>query len=151
MSNSDRIEKRVTLKAPRTRVWKALVDSAEFGKWFGAKLDGPFVPGATTRGRITTPNYDHLTIEFFVERIEPESYFSYRWHPHAVDAAADYSREATTLVEFRLDQDGSSTVLTIIESGFDGVPLARRAEAFRMNNEGWDIEARNIENHVTAA
>ena len=151
MSGTDRIEKRVTLKAPRARVWRALTDSGEFGKWFGAKLEGPFVSGATTRGRITIPNYDHLAIELQVERIEPESYFSYRWHPHAVDAVVDYSNEPTTLVEFRLDQDGSSTVLTIVESGFDRIPLARRAEAFRMNNEGWDAEARNIENHVIQA
>jgi uncharacterized protein YndB with AHSA1/START domain len=151
MSATDRIEKRVTLKAPRARVWKALTDAAEFGKWFGAKLEGPFTPGATTRGRITIADYDHLTIELFVERIEPESYFSYRWHPHAVDAAVDYSNEPTTLVEFRLDEDGDSTVLTITESGFDRIPIARRAEAFRMNNDGWAQEARNIENHVSQA
>ena len=151
MSSTDRIEKRVTIKAPRARVWKALTDATEFGKWFGAKLEGPFVPGGTARGRITIPDYDHLNIEFFVERIEPESYFSYRWHPHAVDATADYSKEPTTLVEFRLDQDGDSTVLTIIESGFDRIPIARRAEAFRMNSEGWTIEAKNIENHVLKA
>jgi uncharacterized protein YndB with AHSA1/START domain len=151
MSGTDRIEKRVTLKAPRARVWKALTDSAEFGKWFGAKLEGPFVPGETARGRITIPNYDHLTIEMFVERIEPESYFSYRWHPHAVDVAVDYSKEPTTLVEFRLEQEGTSTVLTIIESGFDRVPLARRAEAFRMNSEGWAQELRHIESHVSQA
>jgi len=151
MSGTDRIEKRVTLKAPRARVWKALTDSTEFGKWFGAKLEGPFVADATARGRLTIPNYDHLTIEMFVERIEPESYFSYRWHPHAVDAAVDYSTEPTTLVEFRLEQEGTSTVLTIIESGFDRVPLARRAEAFRMNSEGWSAELRNIENHVSQA
>ncbi len=151
MSSTDRIEKRVTIKAPRARVWKALTDAAEFGKWFGAKLEGRFAPGTTARGRITIPDYDHLNIEFFVERIEPESYFSYRWHPHAVDATADYSKEPTTLVEFRLDQDGESTVLTITESGFDRIPIARRAEAFRMNSEGWAIEARNIENHVIQA
>ena len=151
MPGTDRIQKRTTLKTPRARVWKALTDAAEFGKWFGAQFEGPFVPGATTRGRITIPNYDHLTIELFVERIEPESYFSYRWHPHAVDATVDYSKEPTTLVEFRLEQDGASTVLTITESGFDRVPPARRAQAFRMNNEGWDAQARNIEAHVTRA
>lgn len=151
MTDTDRIEKRVTLRAPRARVWKALTDAAQFGAWFGAKFDGPFVPQATTRGRITIPDYDHLTIELFVERVEPETYFSYRWHPHAIDAAADYSHEPTTLVEFRLDQDGAATVLTITESGFDRIPIARRAEAFRMNDAGWAQEARNLEKYVGEA
>jgi uncharacterized protein YndB with AHSA1/START domain len=151
MPGTDRIEKRVTLKAPRTRVWKALTDSAQFGQWFGAKLEGPFVPGATTRGRITTPLYDHLSIEFFVERVEPESYFSYRWHPHAVDASMEYSVEPTTLVEFHLEEDGASTILSITESGFDRLPPARRSEAFRLNDAGWSTELENIERHVTQA
>ena len=148
MSSTDRIEKRVSIKAPRARVWKALTDSTEFGKWFGIKLDGPFTPGATTRGQITIPNYDHLSAEFYVERIEPEAYFSYRWHPYAVDPAVDYSKESTTLVEFKLDQEGAATVLTIVESGFDRIPIARRAEAFRMNDGGWTSQIKNIENHV---
>jgi uncharacterized protein YndB with AHSA1/START domain len=151
MSSTDRIHKRVKLKAPRARVWKALVDSVEFGKWFGAKLEGAFIAGATVRGRITTPKYDHLEIEFFVERVVPETYFSYRWHPHAVDAAMDYSNEPTTLVEFQLDEDGESTLLTITESGFDRIPLSRRAEAFRMNDDGWAAELKNIEAHVSQA
>lgn len=151
MSSTDRIQKRVTINAPRARVWKALTDATEFGKWFGAKLEGPFTPGATTRGKITIPNYDHLTAEFHVERIEPESYFSYRWHPYAVDPAMDYSKEPTTLVEFKLDQEGAATVLTIIESGFDRIPIARRAEAFRMNDGGWTAQINNIENHVSQA
>ncbi len=149
MSDSDRIEKRVTLKAPRARVWKALTDASEFGRWFGVKLEGPFVPGETARGKITIPNYDHITAEFQVERLEPETYFSYRWHPYAIDPAVDYSNEPTTLVEFRLDEDGPATVLTIIESGFERIPLARRAEAFRMNDGGWTGQIRNIEKHVT--
>lgn len=151
MSSTDRIEKRVTLKAPRTRVWKALVDSTEFGKWFGVKIEGPFVPGATARGRITIPKYDHINAEFQVERIEPESYFSYRWHPYAIDPAVDYSHEPTTLVEFKLEEDGASTVLTIVESGFDRIPLARRAEAFRMNDGGWTAQVKNLENYVGQA
>lgn len=151
MSVSDRIEKRVTLRAPRTRVWKALTDSAEFGKWFGVKLEGPFVPGATARGRITNPKYEHVIAEFQIERIEPETYFSYRWHPYAIDQAVDYSSEPTTLVEFTLDQQGMTTILTIVESGFDRIPLARRAEAFRMNDGGWTAQIKNIENHVGQA
>ena len=151
MSSTDRIEKRVTLQAPRTRVWKALTDAAEFGKWFGVAIDGSFEPGKTARGKITIPKYEHLTAEFQVERMEPESYFSYRWHPYAIDPAVDYSGEPTTLVEFRLDQEGPATVLTIVESGFDRIPIARRAEAFKMNDGGWTGQIKNIEAYVSQA
>ena len=149
--NTDRIEKHVLLRAPRGRVWRALVDADEFGRWFGVKLGGRFAEGATVRGQITSPGYEHVGLEMLVERIEPERYFAYRWHPHAVDPNADYSAEPTTLVEFRLEDSGDGTALTIVESGFDRVPLARRAEAFRMNSQGWAEQLRNIERHVSGA
>jgi uncharacterized protein YndB with AHSA1/START domain len=151
MSTTDRIEKRVTLKAPRARVWKALTDAAQFGEWFGVSIEGPFVAGQAARGRITNPKYADVTAEFQVERIEPESYFSYRWHPYAIDPAVDYSHEPTTLVEFHLDADGASTILTIVESGFDRIPLARRAEAFKMNDGGWTSKIKRIEAYVGQA
>jgi uncharacterized protein YndB with AHSA1/START domain len=146
---TDRIEKRIVLRAPRSRVWRAISDAAEFGTWFGVKLQGQFTEGATVRGQITTPGYDHLTMELSVERIQPERYFAYRWHPHAVDMDTDYSSEPTTLVEFRLEESGEGTLLTIVESGFDRIPLARRAEAFRMNEGGWTGQIRNIERYVS--
>jgi uncharacterized protein YndB with AHSA1/START domain len=149
VTDTDRIEKRVSLRAPRSRVWRALTDADEFGAWFGVRFEGPFAEGATARGKITHPGYEHLTMEVLVERIEPERYFAYRWHPYAIDATVDYSSEPTTLVEFRLDEADEGTVLTIVESGFDRIPLARRAEAFRMNDGGWTAQAKNIERHVS--
>ena len=148
MTDTDRIEKTVTLRAPRARVWRALTATEEFGAWFGVKLEGAFAEGASIRGKITHPGYEHLTMEMLVERIEPERYFAYRWHPYAVDASVDYSAEPTTLVEFRLDEVDDGTVLTIVESGFDRVPAVRRDEAFRMNDQGWTEQARNIERYV---
>jgi uncharacterized protein YndB with AHSA1/START domain len=148
-TDTDRIEKQVVLRAPRSRVWRAIANAREFGAWFAVKLDGPFAQGATVRGQITHPGYEHVTMEMLVERIEPETYFSYRWHPYAVDPQMDYSHEPTTLVEFRLaDGDAGGTVLTIVESGFDRIPLARRAEAFRMNDGGWTSQLTNIARHV---
>jgi uncharacterized protein YndB with AHSA1/START domain len=149
MADTDRIEKKVTLRASRSRVWRAITTSQEFGTWFGVKLEGPFIEGTTVRGKITHPGYDHLTLEMQIERIEPERYFAYRWHPNAIKAEVDYSSEPTTLVEFRLDEAEGGTVLTIVESGFDRIPLARRAEAFRNNDNGWTEQARNIERHVS--
>jgi uncharacterized protein YndB with AHSA1/START domain len=148
-TGTDRIEKRITLRSPRSRVWRAITNADEFGSWFGVKLDGAFAEGSTVRGRITHPGYEHVTMEMLVDRIEPEHHFSYRWHPYAIQPAVDYSREPTTLVEFNLDEADGSTILTIVESGFDRIPLARRAEAFRMNDGGWTEQMKNIERHVS--
>jgi uncharacterized protein YndB with AHSA1/START domain len=149
---TDRIEKHVELRAPRSRVWRAIADASQFGTWFHVKLDGAFVEGATTRGQITERGYEHLKFEMEVQRIEPERYFAYRWHPYATDPQIDYSAEPTTLVtlvEFTLEEtaDGG-TALTIVESGFDSIPLARRAEAYRMNDGGWSAQLKNIERYV---
>jgi uncharacterized protein YndB with AHSA1/START domain len=146
--STDRIEKNVRVRASRSRVFRALTNADEFGQWFRVKMEGPFVAGATVRGKITHPGYEHLTMEVEVERIEPERYFSFRWHPYAVDPEVDYSKEPTTLVEFRLEEREGSTDLTIVESGFDKIPAARRDEAFRMNGDGWTQQLANIEGHV---
>ena len=148
MADDDRIEKQIRLRATRSRVWRALTDSGEFGLWFGVKMEGPFSPGATVRGKITHRGYEDRTMEIFIDRIEPEHYFSYRWHPFAVDPAVDYSKEPTTLVEFRLRDEAGGTLLTVVESGFDKVPAQRRAEAFRMNSHGWEAQMANIARHV---
>jgi len=146
--NTDRIEKTIVLRAPQARVWRALTTAEEFGAWFGVKLEGVFSPGARVAGKITTPGYEHLTMEIMVERVEPERLFSYRWHPYAVDPGSDYSREPTTLIEFQLLEVSKGTRLTLIESGFDSLPPERRAEAFRMNDGGWTEQIKNIERHV---
>ena len=147
-AGTDRIEKRVEIRAPRSRVWRAITTAQEFGTWFRVNLQDPFTEGATIRGKITHPGYEHVTMEMMIERIDPERYFSYRWHPYAVDPAADYSAEPTTLVEFILEETGGGTAVTIVESGFDRIPLARRAEAFRMNDKGWAGQIGNLARHV---
>ena len=145
---TDRIEQRVVLRAARTRVWRALTNAAEFGTWFRVKLEGAFAEGRPVRGRLSIPGYEHLPLEMLVERIDPERYFSYRWHPYAVDPAVDYSTEPTTLVEFHLEDTDGGTALTIVESGFDRIPLARRAEAFRMNDNGWTGQSKQLAKYV---
>lgn len=146
---TDRIEKHVDIDAPRSRVWRAIADAREFGAWFRVNLEGEFAEGATLRGQITHPGYEHVTMEVTVERIDPEHYFSYRWHPYAVDPHIDYTAEPTTLVEFMLEERDGRTALTIIESGFDRIPVGRRAEAFRMNDNGWSGQSRNLVKHVS--
>jgi uncharacterized protein YndB with AHSA1/START domain len=145
---NDHIEKRIELKAPVSRVWRALTDYREFGQWFRVKLDGPFVPGQVSRGQVTYPGYEHLKWEAVVQKMEPARVFSFTWHPYAVDPKKDYSDETPTLVEFSLEKIPSGTRLLVTESGFDKLPSDRRAEAFRMNDGGWTQQMKNIEKHV---
>ncbi|MDE1147632.1 MAG: SRPBCC family protein [Azospirillaceae bacterium] len=145
---SDRIEKHVELAAPVERVWRALSDPVEFGTWFRVKLDGPFVPGQESRGRITYPGYEHVEWQATVVAVTPPRLLSYTWHPYAVDAARDYSDEEPTQVEFHLEPRDGGTHLTITESGFDNLPSARRAEALRMNEGGWIAQIHNLRAHL---
>jgi uncharacterized protein YndB with AHSA1/START domain len=147
-SKTDRIEKNILLRAPRSRVWRALTDAQEFGTWFRVNLDGRFEVGKRIRGKITYPGYEHLTMDVMVEVMEAEKLFSYRWHPGATEVGVDYSAEPTTLVEFRLEDAEGGTRLTIVESGFDKVPKERRDEAFRSNDQGWTEQLQNIRRHV---
>jgi uncharacterized protein YndB with AHSA1/START domain len=145
---NDRIEKRIELNVPVSRVWRALTDYREFGQWFRVKLDGPFAPGEVSRGQLTYPGYEHLKWEAIVQKMEPERLFSFTWHPYAVDPKVDYSAEPPTLVEFRLEKTASGTLLLLTESGFDKIPAHRRLEAFRRNDRGWSEQIQSIENHV---
>jgi uncharacterized protein YndB with AHSA1/START domain len=147
---SDRIEKRIELKAPVSRVWRALTDYREFGEWFRVKLEGPFVPGKVARGQILHPGYEHLVWQATVQKMEPERLFSFTWRPYAIDPKVDYSHEEPTLVEFKLSPIPGGTLLVIAESGFDHVPSHRRDEAFRMNDKGWAMQMLNIERHVAS-
>jgi uncharacterized protein YndB with AHSA1/START domain len=147
--STDRIEKQIVLHAPPARVWRALADAESFGQWFGVKLNGSFSPGARVQGKVLNKGYEHLTLEITIEKMDPERIFSWRWHPHGIDPKADYSAEPTTLVVFELEAVPEGTLLTVVESGFDGIPLARRAEAYRGNERGWEIQVKAIEQYVS--
>ncbi|HEX2452925.1 MAG TPA: SRPBCC family protein [Vicinamibacterales bacterium] len=149
--STDRIEKRVTLRAPRSRVWRAISNADEFGRWFGAKLSGTIAPGNRLKGPITIKGYEHLTIDVTVEKVEPERVMSFRWHPNATDVTHDYSSEPTTLVTFTLEDSDGGTLLTVVENGFDSIPLSRRAEAFRGNESGWAQQMVQIEQYLANA
>jgi uncharacterized protein YndB with AHSA1/START domain len=159
VSVPDQIQKSVLLKAPLVRVWKALTDSREFGEWFGVKFEGPFVGGAPLRGviRPTTADlevakmqqpYAGRTFDITVDRIEPQRLFSFRWHPFAIEPNVDYSKEPTTLVVFTLEEKSNGVLLTVTESGFDRIPVDRRARAFTANEGGWTKQMTLIEKHL---
>lgn len=144
----NQIQKQIEIGAPVSRVWQALTDSRQFGEWFLVKMDGPFVAGQPLGGQIIHPGYEHVRMEIVVKAIEPETLFSYTWHPYSVDSGTDYSKEESTLVEFRLQQTAGGTLLTVTESGFDKLPAERRAEAFRRNEGGWAQQVKNIQAYV---
>lgn len=157
--NTDRIEKKILLKAPLPRVWRALSDSTQFGTWFGMKFDGPFLPGVSMRGVIVPTKmnpevanaqkkYEGIPFEIKIEQMEPERLFSFRWHPGAVEPGIDYSKEPTTLVAFALEATPDGVLLTLTESGFDAIPLDRRAQAFASNEQGWSIQMTLIEAYL---
>jgi uncharacterized protein YndB with AHSA1/START domain len=157
--NTDRIEKKILLRVPLKRVWQAIADSSEFGTWFGMKFDGPFAPGARMSGIIvpTTADpevaklqkkYEGIPIDMMIERMEPERLFSYRWHPGSVDPDIDYSVEPTTLVTFELEQVPDGVMLTVTETGFDQIPLSRRAKAFQSNDGGWTMAVTLIDKYL---
>ena len=146
MHSSDRIERKILLKAPRSHVWRALASAEAFGQWFGVALEGKrFVAGERTQGQITYPGYEHLVWDVLVERVEPERVFSFRWHPYAVEPQVDYSQESETRVQFDLEDMDGGTLLKVVDSGFDSLPEARRLKAFRMDSRGWDEQMANIE------
>jgi uncharacterized protein YndB with AHSA1/START domain len=144
----DRIEKRTVLRAPRSRVWRALTDSKEFGDWFGVKVEGSFKAGARVRGKVTHPAWEHIPFEITIVQMEPERLFAWRWHPHMDEAGRDYSGEPTTLVVFELEEVPEGTRLTVVESGFEGIPADRLQKAFRGNESGWSGQLENIRRHV---
>src|SRR5215470_9866702 len=156
---SDRIEKTITLRAPISRVWKAISDSRQFGEWFGVRFEGPFIAGTAMKGSITPTTVDpevaklqepHVgkAFDITVDRIEPERLFSFRWHPFAVEPGVDYSKEPTTLILFALEEAANGVMLTVTESGFDRIPLERRAKAFTANEGGWTMVVTLIEKYL---
>jgi uncharacterized protein YndB with AHSA1/START domain len=161
-TETDRIQKQILLRAPRARVWRALTDHREFGSWFGMRYDGPFTPGAKIRATIVPTTVDAevarrqkefegISFEIQIDRMEPERVFSFRWHPGAVEPGVDYASEPTTLVVFELKEAPDGVLLTVTESGFDRIPLARRAKAFKGNEAGWGMVIKLIEKYLERA
>ncbi len=149
-SSTDRIEKQLRLDAPPSRVWRALTDARQFGSWFNCVIEGEFVAGAPARGRMTNKGYEHVPFDAIIETIQPETFFAFRWRPYAIDPNVDYSAEPRTLVSFTLEPVDGGTLLTVVESGFDGIPAERRTKAFEMNSRGWEGQLRNIAKYLLA-
>lgn len=146
--DQDRIEKIVDLAAPVARVWRAITDHKEFGDWFRVRLDNPFEVGTTTTGNITYPGHEDMKWVSVTEQMEHERLFAFSWLPSAIDPYTEYETEAKVMVEFRLEPTERGTRLTITETGFQQFPESKRLEVLRSNTEGWDIQAKNVADHV---
>lgn len=149
-STTDRFETDTVLDASRSRVWHALTDVKQFNQWFGVNLAGEFVCGQEITGSITIRGYEHVQMTLWVETMEPERRFAFRWHPYAIEANVDYSKEPTTLVTFTLEDADGGTLLTVVESGFDAIPEARRLPAFKANYSGWVGQLKNIKKYLAS-
>lgn len=145
---TDVIAKHVVIAAPPARVYRALTDPAEFGTWFRVQLDGPFVPGEETRGRMTYPGYEGEPFLVSVVAMEPDRRFAFRWIPGVQTVGEDRTDGARTLVEFALEPAASGTALTLRETGFDGLPADTRVAIMRENDGGWTEQLGNLERHV---
>lgn len=154
-----KIEKRVVLRAPLERVWRAISDAEEFGRWFGVRFDGPFVAGTSVTAAISPTVVDgevakrqepHAGVRstWQIVAVEPRRRFAYRWHPFAIDPDVDYDSEPTTLVEFTLREQPDGVLLTITESGFEAIPEARRGPSFDANGEGWAIQTTLVRRYI---
>jgi len=161
-TSTDRIVKTTLLKAPQDRVWRAISDARQFGTWFGVDIAGSFSPGARLAAAIVPTKVDPAVakaqepyagkrFEIVVDQVEPMRLFSFRWHPYAIDPGVDYSTEPMTLVEFQLDEAAGGTRLTITESGFDRIPIERRAKAFAANDGGWAAQIELVTKYLAGA
>lgn len=145
----DRVEKSLDVRAPRSRVWRAISDAREFGTWFGLgeplELQGTFEPG----GRILVRWAGRREPELFctIERVEPERLLAFRWVPYEIADGDDPARHPTTLIEMRLADCDIGTRLTISESGFAALPADKQYKRDQ-NGMGWAIQLQSIAQHL---
>jgi uncharacterized protein YndB with AHSA1/START domain len=132
-----RIDRTIEIKAAPERVWRALTNSKELSAWFQVEIEGEISPDREVW--MTSVHTGHAGQRFLVKVVEmtPPRRFVWQWHPGEVDPAIDYSREPRTTVTFTLEPTAVGTRLSVAETGFDEISLARRAKAHADNTQGW--------------
>ena len=148
-SDDDKIVKVVELRVPFARVWQALTDHKAFGQWFRVDLDQAFQVGGISTGQMTYPGHEGAPWVVYVERMEPERLFSFRWYD-SDDGSKQNDDQPGLLVAFELEEIPNGTRLTITESGFSALLPPRRIEVMRGNREGWNIQADNLARYLSA-
>lgn len=153
ISQTNQIERRTLIRAPRSRVWRAITDIRQFCKWFCAETVEPaFRPGAHVR-LISTHQGPCEKQDFFMDIVEmvAEHTFSWRWHPGSLVAGEDLAKEPMTLVVFRLEDAEGGTLVTVTESGFDQLFPSRITRVFGENEAGWKIQMEALDRYFSGA
>ena len=151
VADLSRIDRTIEIKATPERVWRALTSGAELSAWFQVTIEGEIAPGSEVW--MTSAHPQHGGQRFRVRFVEmtPPRRFVWQWHPGAVDPNVDYSREPRTTVTFTLEPSGDGTRLSVAETGFDEISLARRAKVHSDNSQGWTQVLEWLRRHVEAA
>ena len=134
----DSIERRITIRAPKERVYSAITDPKQIVSWFPDAINGTLEVGdAPTIGFGKDTLY-----RIHVVAANPHDYFAYRWVPGNADGTDGFTGDVlavpNTLVEFRLADDPKGTALTLTESGFSNLPGAVAEKKLEENTGGWD-------------
>lgn len=140
----DKIVKTVELNAPPAAVWEALTDHRAFGHWFHVALDQPFKAGRNSTGHITFPGHEGVRWLVFIERMDNEKLFSFRWYDTHDGSGEPGHGACEFLTTFELEPAENGTRLTITESGFAALPEPKRTDMRRDITEGWNIQAENL-------
>jgi uncharacterized protein YndB with AHSA1/START domain len=151
VGHTSRIDRTIDVNAPPDRVWRALTTAADLAEWFHVRIEGDIAQGAEAWMTSTSKGYEgQRFLVRFIEMTAPHR-FAWQWHPGAVDPAVDYSREPWTTVTFTLEPSGRGTRLSVSETGFDQIALARRAKVYADNNGGWTEVIVWIQKYAEAA
>ena len=145
--DKDTITRDVHINADPQSVWDALADAKEFGQWFHVALDGPFVVGETTTGKMTYPGHEGVPWVTVTDVMEPPKKFVFRW-PNCPPGEEEKPDTVWLTVTFLLEPKDGGTLVTVTETGFAALPEDKRASMLRSNSEGWEIQTKNLKNHV---
>ncbi len=124
------IEKRIVLNAAVSRVWKAITDPAELGKWMLMPTDFEAVPGRDFTFKAESSEKWDGIIYCTVKEIEENKKLVFTWNAAMANAE--------TVVSIELKEVGDKTELTLIHSGWDKLP-ANKEEMRKAHNEGWEL------------
>lgn len=140
----EQIEREIHINAPAERVWAAITEAEHLGTWFGdAGATVDLRPG----GEVTLTWAEHGTGYAVIEKLEPHSFFSWRWAGPAGGRPAPGNE---TLVEFTLSPSSAGTLLRVVESGFPALDLpSDESERYANGNvEGWRSELGELREYL---
>lgn len=146
--STDTIERDITIDAPADRVWSLITEAEHLGTWFGeagARVD--LRPGGAIEVR-----WDGHGLDGVVHVVDPTDLFAFWWRQLDVPAGTALGHGNSTLVEFRLEQVGASTVVHLVESGFDALDLPEddRRSMHAAHTGGWEREIAELGTHAAS-